>query len=224
VTATIFSCAAGAYITALLPQLDPVSAVGRVCGPWALIVMAGSLIVAGAFNGCTGAMQVLSFGSMWRRFRPESVAVRVIPFTAVMAAGVVIAVLGYQSFVTSLQDFLDVLLVVFIPWSAVNLTDYFAVRHGRYDVASFFTARGAYGRFAWRGLLAYAIGLAEWPFISQPGYTGPLVARLGGADISWIVGWIIPAAAYLLLARAGAAATQPEAIGLREPRVRARSG
>ena len=32
VTATIFSCAVGAYITALLPKLDPVSAVGQVCG------------------------------------------------------------------------------------------------------------------------------------------------------------------------------------------------
>jgi nucleobase:cation symporter-1, NCS1 family len=40
------------------------------------------------------------------------------------------------------------------------------------------------------------------PFVSQPDYTGPLVARLGGADISWVVGWIVPAAVYLLLARA----------------------
>ena len=177
-TATIFSCAVGAYVTALAPKLDPVTAVGQASGTWALIVMAASLIVAGAFNGYTGAMQVLSIGSMWRRFKPESVTVRVIPFTAVMAAGVLIALVGYHSFVTNLTNFLDVLLVVFIPWSAVNLTDYFAVRHGRYDVASFFTARGAYGRFAWRGLLAYAIGLAvEWPFVSQPDYTGPLVAR-----------------------------------------------
>jgi nucleobase:cation symporter-1, NCS1 family len=204
ITATIFSCAIGAYVTALMPKLGPVSAVGQVSGSWALIVMAASLIVAGAFNGYTGAMQVLSIGSMWRRFKPESLAVRVIPFTAVMATGVVIALLGYRSFVTNLTNFLDVLLVIFIPWSAVNLTDYFAVRHGNYDIASFFTARGVYGRFAWRGLLAYATGLAvEWPFVSQPDYTGPLVARLDGADISWVVGWIVPAAIYLLLARAG---------------------
>lgn len=64
--------------------------------------------------------------------------------------------------------------MLFIPWSAVNLTDYFLVRHGRYDVASFFTPNGAYGKFAWRGLLAYAAGLAaEVPFVSQPDYTGP---------------------------------------------------
>ena len=34
----------------------------------------------------------------------------------------------------------------------------------------------------------------------QPDYTGPLVARLGGADISWIIGFIVLAAVYLLLA------------------------
>ena len=117
-----------------------------------------------------------------------------------MAIGAVIAVLGYGSFVANLSNFLDVLLVIFIPWSAVNLTDYFVVRRASYDVASFFTPGGSYGNFAWRGLLAYAIGLAaEWPFVSQPYYTGPLVGHLGGADISWVVGWFAAAGVYLLL-------------------------
>src|SRR5882757_9591857 len=118
----------------------------------------------------------------------------------VMAAGVVTACLGYRSLVTNLTNFLDVLLLILIPWSAVNLADYFLVRRGRYDVASFFTADGAYGWFAWRGLLAFTAGLAaEWPFVSQPAYTGPLVRILGGADISWLVGWFAAAVAYLLL-------------------------
>ena len=200
VLATFFSCAIGAYLAALLPSLGPVAAVGKISGPWALIVMALSLVNANTFNAYTGSFQVLAFGSMWRRFRSESVTVRLIPFTLVMAAGVAIACLGYQSFVTNLTNFLDVLLVLFIPWSAVNLADYFVVRRGNYDVASFFAADGAYGRFAWRGLLAYAIGLAtEWPFVSQPDYTGPLVRALGGADISWLVGWFAAALVYLLL-------------------------
>jgi len=62
-----------------------------------------------------------------------------------------------------------VLLVIFIPWSAVNLTGYFLVRRGNYDVTAFFIPDGVYGRFAWRGLLAYAIGLAaEWPTTTPP--------------------------------------------------------
>jgi nucleobase:cation symporter-1, NCS1 family len=200
VLATFFSCAVGAYLAALLPSLGPVAAVGKISGPWALVVMAASLVNANTFNAYTGSFQVLAFGSMWRRFRSESVTVRLIPFVLVMAAGVAIACLGYQQFVTNLTNFLDVLLVLFIPWSAVNLADYFLVRRGSYDVASFFTADGEYGRLAWRGLLAYAIGLAaEWPFVAQPDYTGPLVSTLGGADVSWLAGWFAAAIAYLLL-------------------------
>ena len=117
-----------------------------------------------------------------------------------MVVGVVIAFIGYNNFVTNLSNFLQVLLAVFIPWSAVNLTDYFLVRRGNYDVTAFFIPNGIYGRFAWRGLLAYAIGLAaEWPFVSQLDYTGPLVKDLGGADISWIVGFFVAALVYLAL-------------------------
>jgi NCS1 family nucleobase:cation symporter-1 len=159
-----------------------------------------SLINSNTLNAYTGAFQILAFGSMWRRFKTESVTVRLVPFVCVTAAGVVTAYVGYQSLVTNLTNFLDVLLVVLIPWSAVNLADYFLVRHGSYDVTSFFTPDGAYGRFAWRGLLAYTAGLAvEWPFVSQPDYTGPLVRLLGGADISWLVGWFVAAIGYLLL-------------------------
>jgi NCS1 family nucleobase:cation symporter-1 len=200
VLATFFSCAVGAYLGALLPSLGPVAAIGKVSGSWALVIMAVSLIDANTFNAYSGAFQILAFGSMWRRFKSESVTARLVPLMCVMAAGVVTAYVGYRSFVTNLTNFLGVLLVILIPWSAVNLADYFLVRRGRYDVASFFTADGAYGRFAWRGLLAYTVGLAaEWPFVSQPDYTGPLVRTLGGADISWLAGWFAAAIVYLLL-------------------------
>jgi nucleobase:cation symporter-1, NCS1 family len=209
VLATVFSAVIGAYLVALLPTLDAVHAVGKTSGDWALIIMMLSLVNANTFNAYTGSFQVLAFGGMFRRFRSESVTVRVIPFLFVMAVGVVIACLGYGHFVNNLSNFLDEILLLFIPWSAVNLTDYFVIRHGNYDVASFFTPRGAYGRFMWRGLLAYAIGLAvEWPFMYQPDYTGPLVSHLGGADISWIIGWFIPAAVYLVLVRVGSMARQ----------------
>src|SRR6266702_486312 len=202
VLATVFSCAIGAYLAALLPSLGPVAAVGRVSGSWALVVMAFSLVNAGTFNAYTGAFQVLAFGNMWRRFTSASVMVRLVPFCCVMAAGVAVALVGYRSFVTNLSNFLDVLLVLFIPWSAVNLADYFVIRRARYDVGAFFLPGSIYGNVAWRGLLAYAVGLAaEWPFVCQPDYTGPLVKTLGGADISWLVGWFVSAAVYLLFLR-----------------------
>jgi NCS1 family nucleobase:cation symporter-1 len=219
VLATIIACGIGAFLASLLPAVvasgSVVNAVSRVCGTWALVVLALSLVGANTFNAYTGAFQVLSFGNMFRRFKAESIAARVIPYLIVMAIGVLLALLGYHSFVPTLESFLDVLLVIFIPWSAVNLADYFIVRHGNFDVSSFFAANGAYGRLAWRGLLAYFLGLgAESPFVSQPPrYVGVLVSHLGGADISWIVGWVVAAGAYLILARVGRgrpAGTSPE--------------
>jgi NCS1 family nucleobase:cation symporter-1 len=54
---------------------------------------------------------------------------------------------------------------------------------------------------------------AEAPFIAQPDYTGPLVKILDGADISWIVGWIVAAGAYLILVRIGGSQPAPAAPG-----------
>jgi nucleobase:cation symporter-1, NCS1 family len=204
VVATVAACVLGAYLTALLgADTNPITDVGQVCGKWALVIMGLSLIGSDAFNAYTGTFQVLAFANMWRQFKSASAALRIIPFLVVMAVGVLIAILGYKSFVANLSNLLNVLLGIFIPWSAVNLTDYFFVRHGNYNVASFFVPDGRYGRFAWRGLLAYGIGLVlELPFISQVYWTGWFVHDLGGADISWIVGFVIPAALYLWFAKA----------------------
>jgi NCS1 family nucleobase:cation symporter-1 len=202
VLGAFIACAVGAYLTALLPTLSPVAAIGKVSGKWALVVMALSLIGSDTFNGYTGAFQILAFGNMWRRFRSASAMLRIVPFVITMLIGVVIAILGYKSFVTNLSNLLDVLLAIFIPWSAVNLTDYFLVKHGNYNVASFFMADGRYGKFAWRGLTAYVIGLVlELPFISQTYWIGWFVKDLGFADISWLVGFFTAAIAYLILVR-----------------------
>ena len=83
------------------------------------------------------------------------------------------------------------LLYILIPWSAINLTDYYFIRRGDYDVPSFFTPAGRYRGFLWPGLVAYLLAVAaQPPFIAQTFYTGPLVATLGGVDISWIVGGV----------------------------------
>ena len=200
VITTVLSCVLGAYLAALLPDLSPVAAIGKISGKWALVMLVLSLIGSDTLNAYTGGFQVLAFGNMWRRFKSVSIWLRVVPFLAVMAAGVLLGVIGYKHFVSNLSNFLDVLLTIFIPWSAVNLTDYFLVRQGNYDVTAFFIPNGVYGKFAWRGIVAYAIGLAaQWPFVSQPDYVGPLVSHLGGADISWLVGFFVSAIAYLIL-------------------------
>lgn len=121
-------------------------AIGRVSGTWALVILAVSLIGSDTLNAYTGTFQVLAFGNVWRRLKSVSMRLRVAPFLCVMAVGVLVAVLEYQHFVSNLSNFLDVLLVIFIPWSAVNLVDYFVMRRVSYNVSSFFAPNGVYGK------------------------------------------------------------------------------
>ncbi len=199
---TITFAILGAYLTGLFPHApSTVAAVGDAAGNWALLVMAISLIGSDVVNAYTGMLALASIVSCFREVR-HSVAMRVIGSLLVLAAGTGSALLGYRQFVTNLSDFLDVLLFVFIPWSAINLVDYYFVKQGDYDVASFFTPEGRYGRYLWRGLIAYLLAVAaEVPFIDQAFYTGPLVRVLGGVDISWVVGGVAGAVFYLIALR-----------------------
>jgi purine-cytosine permease-like protein len=52
------------------------------------------------------------------------------------------------------------------------------------------------------------------PFLDQTLYVGPMVKVLGGADISWIVGFVVAGAGYLIATRVagGGAVSQQEGV------------
>jgi nucleobase:cation symporter-1, NCS1 family len=50
------------------------------------------------------------------------------------------------------------------------------------------------------GIYVVTIGI-EVPFINSSLYVGPIATDLGGADISWIVGFVVAAVLYYLAAR-----------------------
>jgi nucleobase:cation symporter-1, NCS1 family len=75
-------------------------------------------------------------------------------------------------------------------------------------VKSFFTPKGIYGGWRWTAIIPYLIALAaQVPFLDQTLYTGPMVKVLGGADISWIVGFVVAGVAYLIAVRVAGAST-----------------
>jgi NCS1 family nucleobase:cation symporter-1 len=117
---------------------------------------------------------------------------------AVVSTGV--AILGYGNFVANFENFILFLAYFLIPWTAINLADFYFVRKERYDIPSIFEKTGLYGRWNGRALIAYAVGvLVEVPFVSSTFFTGWLVSRLGGADISWILGLIVAGGVYVVL-------------------------
>ena len=59
-----------------------------------------------------------------------------------------------------------------------------------------------YGRWNWRGLLAYGIGFAVMiPFFSTGLYTGPVARALKGADLAMLVGLPVATLVYIFACR-----------------------
>jgi purine-cytosine permease-like protein len=117
-------------------------------------------------------------------------------------AAAAIAIASSQDFVEQFGAFLAVLLYLFTPWTAINLVDFYWIRRGHYSVREIFNAHGMYGRWNWRGLLAYGVGfVAMIPFFSTPLFSGPIARALGGADIAMLVGLPVSAAVYAIACR-----------------------
>ncbi|NVN45058.1 cytosine permease [Asaia siamensis] len=114
-----------------------------------------------------------------------------------------LALLMAARFDAAYASFLELLMSIMVPWSAINLLDYYVLRHGAYDLSSLFRHDGGvYGRFNPAALFAYTIGLvAQIPFISTGLYTGAMARFLGGADLSWIAGLAVTSLIYLVTAR-----------------------
>ena len=131
-----------------------------------------------------------------------------------MVLFVVALAIGFAAsadFLTNLSSLLLLLLIVLIPWTAVNLVDYYAVRHGAYDITSLFRADGGiYGRINRNAVICYVVGIAiQLPFVNTPFFEGPVAHALGGVDISWIVGLAVICPLYYLLMRFSRRAIAP---------------
>jgi NCS1 family nucleobase:cation symporter-1 len=127
---------------------------------------------------------------------------RILFITVAATIGTALGILGSGDFVKNLENFILFLAYFLIPWTAINLADYYWVRKERYDLAAIFDPAGIYGRVNWRTMIAYGVAIvAQIPFISSEFYTGPAVALFGGADVAWIVGLIVPAGLYVALMR-----------------------
>ncbi|MEV0848413.1 cytosine permease [Streptomyces sp. NPDC049954] len=174
---------------------------GLIASVLYFVIALGKLTI-NVLNTYGGFMSLLTGVSGFRAQRGLSRRGRAGYVLGIMLAGTVVALLGRGDFLDSFSTFLLFLLIFFTPWSAINLVDYYFVAKERYDLPALSDPAGRYGTWRWRAILTYVLGiLAQLPFSATEFYTGPLVGRLGGADISWIVGLVIPAALYAVLAR-----------------------
>jgi purine-cytosine permease-like protein len=179
----------------------PLGSVTAVLSATALMATMGMNAYGGMLSVLTGvdAFKTIKTSRLWRA-----------------GTVVVLAVIWYllglawssASAVTAVLDSLTLMLYLLVPWTALNLVDYFFVRHGHYAITDIFRLDGVYHRWGWRGLTAYFTGFAaEIPFmvilpIGGFSYTGPVPGHLtNGVDYSWAVGLFVSGLLYWILSR-----------------------
>ena len=162
---------------------------GGVIGVVAMVAIFFGTVAVNAMNDYTGSLSLLAAGIRIRR--PVSAAiVAVLSFLATLY-------LYYNNFSSTVENYLLVITYWIGPWAAIVLIDWWR-RAGRINAAGAvnFSLLPS-GRNA---LIALVIGfVVSIPFMNQTLYVGPLVASLGGADIAYLVGFLVAGVAYWLL-------------------------
>jgi NCS1 family nucleobase:cation symporter-1 len=171
--------------------------------PLVLIVFSVGIAASNAMNLYCGALCVMTFGqTLFSRWSPAAAA-RTITCVVLIGVALAAALLSTESFLADYEDFILLLLYVLVPWTAINLVDYYLLRHGAYDVAAFLRRDGGmYGRFNVPAMACYAFGIVvQAPFVASPLYTGPIARAIGGIDLSWIVGLLVTSPMYYWLGK-----------------------
>lgn len=122
---------------------------------------------------------------------------------AVLAVAVFTAATSVSDeFMANYTNFILVLAYLLVPWSIINLVDFYMVHKGDYDPHSFSDPKSGYGFFNGPALVSYLIGcVVQIPFMSTTLYVGPIAAKTGAVDTSWIVGSIVTFFVYLAIVK-----------------------
>lgn len=215
--ATYWGCALGSilpmilgtFIAAMVVGSDVLASFGEIVSPTlatVVLLLFGVVTVhINAMNLYGGVLSITTFVQAFKHDWLPSKMTRVAIITVIGVVSSIVAVVSADNFLVAYSNFLILMLCVLTPWTVINLIDYYLVRHGSYDVASFFAPGGGiYGTFNVAAVVTYVAGIVvQIPFVGTAVYSGPLYLAIG-ADISWIVSAVVAGPLYLVLCRRGA--------------------
>jgi len=213
-----WSCYWGTTLGAVLPMIlgamigpavtdgNVVTAIAHLTGRVSLLIMlllVPGVAVAGSICLYGGALAMITLGhTLLPRWRITHRA-RIVIASAIFLVALLISIAGAANFLPLYSHFNELLLYLLVPWTAVNLIDYYLIRFGDYHVPSFFAVDGGvYGHYNLTALACYLVGIAvQIPFVATGFYTGPFARALGGVDLSWIVGIAVVSPVYYFAVR-----------------------
>ena len=198
----IFGAVAVLAIPAGMDTMDAVKLATGTLGPIMLVLFLLSVISHNALNLYGAVLSIITLVQTFAyRWIPTAKS-RAVLSLIVLSACCVVAVFASADFIGHFVDMVLVLLVVLVPWTAINLIDFYVIHKGDYDIQSIFQVDGGiYGRYNPQALIAYAVGIVvQIPFMNTPLYVGPISEHINGADLSWLVGLAITSPLYWWLA------------------------
>jgi NCS1 family nucleobase:cation symporter-1 len=214
-TPAIWLIAVGAWLAIRLGAVDGLVGLQTAgnhvishLGTAAAFISAAALAATMGMNAYGGMLTALAGVDSFHKVSPTRRA-RIITILVLMVIWFVIAKSISTSAVGVVFTSLTLMLYLLVPWTTVNLIDFFFVRRGHYSIIDIFKPHGIYGVWSPRGLIAYGIGFAcEIPFMVllnlvtlKSYFTGPLATHINSVDIAWLVGAATTAIAYWLLTR-----------------------
>jgi nucleobase:cation symporter-1, NCS1 family len=196
----------GVYLGYTHPTLiaDPATAVAVSFASWRSLVRA--LIVVGVLEGnvmnlYSAYMSTATIFSGLRQMQRIGKSVKFFLMAVLIAAATLVSIVAQDDFQTYFGDILSAMIYLLVPWSAINLADYYIVRKGKYAIADLFRRDGQYGAFQWHTICIYVLGIAvQCPFMSLSFFKGP-IAQIIGADLAWLPGLVVPAGLYVFAER-----------------------
>ncbi|SJN11525.1 Cytosine/purine/uracil/thiamine/allantoin permease family protein [Leucobacter sp. 7(1)] len=187
---------------------NQVGTVGTIAGGGIIATLMYVVIVVNklsvnSLNAYGGFMCILTIITGWTKQRHISQALRTGIIVAFTLLALVFAIVANEvGFLGVFKNFVLALLSVFVPWSVINLVDYYLISKERVNIPALYEDNGPYKDFNWIAIGCYFFGvLVQLPFMNQALYEGPLAKAMGGADISWIVAIVATALVYYPLAK-----------------------
>jgi NCS1 family nucleobase:cation symporter-1 len=189
----------GAYCATLGDMSDPVAGLKPFLPGWLFFVYIAAVIGGSLANSVptyySSGLTLQALGLKVHRHLATAVDV-------VASTLITLYIVFVQDFTTALNDFIALLVMWVGPYGGIWIADAY-LRRGRYDALALHGKGQAAGRYwGWRGLnpagcIALAAGmLVAAMTMKSPLYDGPLARALGGADLSWLLGFPVAGVIY----------------------------
>ncbi len=193
----------GAFCATLGDMSDPVAGLKPFIPAWLFIVYIFAVVGGSLSNNVptyySSGLSLQAIGLKLHRYAATMIDVLV-------STAISLYILFVQDFSTALNNFIALLVMWVGPFGGVWICDGL-LRRGSFDFRAIHSTTGERGRYwGWRGLnpsgaAAIATGMVAAALtMRSPLYDGPIARALGGADLSWIVGFPVSALTYALLA------------------------